>query len=92
MGEVQGAAELAVRELLKDVYRKFEGRSLEATDYMDDGTPIKLKVTIDGETGDAVFDFTGTGPEAYGKRACPTTLSPCPHPRSLTNLTAEPHC
>ncbi|KAK0642620.1 Uncharacterized protein DIS24_g8829 [Lasiodiplodia hormozganensis] len=75
MGEVQGAAELAVRELLKDVYRKFEGRSLEATDYMDDGTPIKLKVTIDGETGDAVFDFTGTGPEAYGNWNAPIAIT-----------------
>ncbi|GME26887.1 hypothetical protein GTA08_BOTSDO04892 [Neofusicoccum parvum] len=75
MEEVQGAAELAVRNLLKDVYRKFAGKSLEATDFMDDGTPIKLKVTIDEKTGDAVFDFTGTGPEAYGNWNAPIAIT-----------------
>jgi 5-oxoprolinase (ATP-hydrolysing) len=34
---------------------------------MDNGSPIQLKVTIDGEKGEAVFDFEGTGPEVYGK-------------------------
>jgi 5-oxoprolinase (ATP-hydrolysing) len=33
---------------------------------MDDGSPIKLKITIDESTGSADFDFTGTGPEVYG--------------------------
>ncbi|OMP86684.1 hypothetical protein BK809_0003857, partial [Diplodia seriata] len=75
MGEVQGAAELAVRELLRGVHKKFAGQSLEATDYMDDGTPIKLKVTIDGATGDATFDFTGTGPEAYGNWNAPIAIT-----------------
>jgi len=34
---------------------------------MDDGSPIKLKITIDAEKGESVFDFTGTGPEVYGE-------------------------
>jgi 5-oxoprolinase (ATP-hydrolysing) len=34
---------------------------------MDDGTPIQLKISIDAEKGEAVFDFEGTGPEVYGK-------------------------
>ncbi|OJD29868.1 5-oxoprolinase (atp-hydrolyzing) [Diplodia corticola] len=75
MGEVQAAAELAVRDLLKAVHKKHAGRSLEATDYMDDGTPISLKVTIDGATGDATFDFTGTGPEAYGNWNAPIAIT-----------------
>jgi 5-oxoprolinase (ATP-hydrolysing) len=33
---------------------------------MDDGSPITLKITINGEDGTADFDFTGTGPEVYG--------------------------
>lgn len=33
---------------------------------MDDGTPIKLKVSIDAEEGSAVFDFEGTGDEVLG--------------------------
>lgn len=34
---------------------------------MDDGTPICLKITLDEAEGSAVFDFTGTGPQVYGK-------------------------
>ena len=68
MFNIQNNAELSVRNLLKEVSKKFEGRDLSAVDYMDDGSPIKLKVTIDAEKGEAVFDFDGTGPEVYGKK------------------------
>lgn len=67
MRNIQKNAELSVRNLLKDVSRRFEGQDLSATDYMDDGSAIKLKITIDAEKGEAVFDFAGTGPEVYGK-------------------------
>jgi len=67
MINIQNNAELSVRNLLKSVSKKFEGRDLSAVDYMDDGSPIKLKITIDAEKGEAVFDFAGTGPEVYGK-------------------------
>jgi hypothetical protein len=30
-------------------------------DVMDDGSPIRLSITIDRTQGSAVFDFTGTG-------------------------------
>lgn len=66
MEEIQGAAELAVREMLKRIAKTTKGKPLEAVDYMDDGTPIQLKVDIDEKTGGAVFNFEGTGPEAYG--------------------------
>lgn len=36
---------------------------LEAYDWMDDGSRIELKVSIDPLKGDAEFDFTGTTPE-----------------------------
>ena len=66
MTQIQSAAELAVREMLKTIYKTTNGRPLEAVDYMDDGTAIQLKVTIDPEAGGAIFDFEGTGPEVYG--------------------------
>ena len=53
--------------MLKDVSKRFEGQDLSAVDYMDDGSPIKLKITIDAEKGEAVFDFNGTGSEVYGE-------------------------
>ena len=66
MRNIQDNAESSVRNLLKDVSKRFEGQDLSAVDYMDDGSPIKLKITINAEKGEAVFDFDGTGPEVYG--------------------------
>lgn len=66
MSEIQKAAEMAVRNLLKETAKK-RGSKFQAVDYMDDGTAIKLAITIDESTGGAVFDFTGTGREVYGK-------------------------
>jgi 5-oxoprolinase (ATP-hydrolysing) len=66
MRAVQDSAELAVRNLLKRLANDRNGEEISAVDYMDDGTPIMLKVTIDPSDGSAIFDFTGTGPEVYG--------------------------
>lgn len=55
--------------MLKSISRMSGSKALEAVDYMDDGTPIQLKVNINELTGDATFDFEGTGPEAYGKQS-----------------------
>lgn len=67
MKNIQNNAELSVKNLLKDVSKRFGSRDLAAVDYMDDGSPIKLQVTIDAQQGRAVFDFEGSGPEVYGK-------------------------
>ena len=66
---MQANAEQAVRDMLRDLSLRHglpEIGTLSAVDYMDDGTPICLKVTIDRKDGSAVFDFTGTGPQVYG--------------------------
>ncbi|TAQ89419.1 hypothetical protein B7494_g2298 [Chlorociboria aeruginascens] len=75
MISIQDNAELSVRNLLKDVSKRFEGHDLSAVDYMDDGSPIKLKITIDAEKGEAVFDFAGTGPEVYGNTNAPQAVT-----------------
>lgn len=46
-----------------------------AEDFLDDGTPIRLAVTIDRRTGSAVFDFAGTGPEIYGNLNAPPAVT-----------------
>ncbi|KAK2047661.1 hydantoinase B/oxoprolinase [Colletotrichum somersetense] len=74
MEEIQGAAERAVRDMLKTIHKRTAGKPLSAVDYMDDGTPIQLEVTIDPATGGAVFDFSGTGPEAYGNWNAPIAI------------------
>lgn len=75
MKNIQDNAESCVRRLLKDVSKKFEGKDLSSVDFMDDGSPIKLRVTIDPEKGEAVFDFEGTGPEVYGNINAPEAVS-----------------
>jgi 5-oxoprolinase (ATP-hydrolysing) len=46
-----------------------------AEDFLDDGTPIRLAVTIDRRAGSAVFDFAGTGPEIYGNLNAPPAVT-----------------
>lgn len=86
MAAIQQTAETAVVNYLKGLVAqataadKSQSQShgqhldLEAEDYLDDGTEIHLRVRIDGKTGKARFDFTGTGPEAYGNRNAPSSL------------------
>lgn len=75
MHAIQHTAELAVRALLKRLYEQNRGQPLEALDFMDDGTPIKLKITINPQDGSAVFDFAGTGPEVYGNWNAPIAIT-----------------
>lgn len=76
MAKIQDNAEFCVRRLLKEVSKRFEGKELAAVDYMDDGSsPIQLKVSIDAEKGDAVFDFDGTGVEVYGNINAPEAVT-----------------
>ncbi|KAJ3059330.1 hypothetical protein HDU99_006385, partial [Rhizoclosmatium hyalinum] len=70
MGFIRENAELAVRAMLKTVSSK-TGRVLEATDRMDDGSTLRLKIEIDPSTGSATFDFTGTSKEVYGNTNAP---------------------
>jgi 5-oxoprolinase (ATP-hydrolysing) len=73
MKAIQDSAEQAIRNLLKDAARN-TGNIIEAIDYMDDGTPICLKITINEKDGSAIFDFTGTGPEVYGNWNAPIAI------------------
>ena len=75
MVAIQNNAELQVRNLLKAVSKRFEGQDLSAVDFMDDGSPIRLRISIDADKGEAVFDFEGTGPEVYGNVNAPEAIS-----------------
>lgn len=79
MKYIQSNAEQSVRQMLRDmVKREGHGDTLEvaAVDYMDDGSTLKLRLTIDGVEGKAKFDFEGTDPEMYGN---------CNAPRAITS-------
>lgn len=75
MKNIQKNAELSVRNLLKEVSKRFQGQDLHAVDFMDDGSPIELKISIDGDKGEAVFDFEGTGAEVYGNINAPEAVT-----------------
>jgi 5-oxoprolinase (ATP-hydrolysing) len=75
MKAIQDSAELAIKTLLKDVASsRPKGSVLEAIDYMDDGTPICLKITINEASGTATFDFTGTGDEIHANWNAPLAI------------------
>lgn len=60
---------MAVRHVLKDVARRFNvsmENKLVASDFLDDGTEIRLSVGINPDDGSALFDFEGTGYEVFG--------------------------
>lgn len=84
MTYVQANAEHAVREMLKSVAAKVTKESkfsegdcltIEEEDYMDDGSVIHLKLSIDPHKGEAYFDFSGTSPEVYGNWNAPKAVT-----------------
>ncbi|KZP10986.1 Hydantoinase B/oxoprolinase [Athelia psychrophila] len=73
MYHIRSNAEAAVRTLLRGVAARV-GSVLEAVDWLDDGSPIALKVIIDEKAGSATLDFTGTGPEVRGNLNAPISV------------------
>lgn len=86
MNHIQQNAELEVRDLLKRVATEKNTCVLSAEDMMDDGTVIALTIQIDPTTGNATFDFSGTGEMTYGNCNAPKVGSP------LSNSIANGGC
>lgn len=77
MEKIQQGAENAVRRLLKNYALNLgleNHHKLTATEYMDDGTPIKIRITVNPEDGSAIFDFSGTGKQVSGNWNCPKSV------------------
>jgi 5-oxoprolinase (ATP-hydrolysing) len=75
---VQDNAEMAVREMLRDISLKHNLKPIDSLyheDFMDDGAAIRLKLTINRNDGTAIFDFTGTDPEVYGNINAPRAVT-----------------
>lgn len=78
MGYIQQAAEVAVRGMLHrfSLAKNLpEVGSVFAEDFMDDGTRIALRITIDRRTNSATFDFNGTGAEVFGNVNAPPAVT-----------------
>ncbi|OBZ77981.1 Uncharacterized protein C11D3.14c [Grifola frondosa] len=74
MYHIRANAESSVRSLLKDVAKRAGSNVLTSIDYLDDGSPISLKVDINEEDGSAVLDFEGTGCEIRGNLNAPISV------------------
>ena len=77
MKHIQRNAEQAVRQMLRDFSDKMDLNPMDtvlAEDCLDDGSPIRLKLTIDRDEGSAVFDFSGSGPELWGNLNTPRAV------------------
>ncbi|ETW09164.1 hypothetical protein H310_01596 [Aphanomyces invadans] len=75
---IQDSAEKAVRNMLHSfslAQNLPEVGSVTAEDFMDDGTRLALKITIDRRNDSAIFDFTGTGAEVYGNINAPPAVT-----------------
>jgi len=78
MKHVQDAAEDAVRQRLKTLSESkgmAKRDTVRARDYLDDGSPIALALTIDRKDGSAIFDFQGTGSQIWGNCNAPKAVT-----------------
>lgn len=57
---------------------------------MDDGTELKLKLTIDRNEKKAIFDFTGTGSQVFANTNAPESITRSAIIYSLRSLIAKP--
>ncbi|CZR57840.1 probable 5-oxoprolinase [Phialocephala subalpina] len=75
MRKIQENAEIAVRGYLKTAREKFgPGVDLVAEDYMDNGSKMFVRISID-ETGFGIFDFTGTTCEMLSNMNAPPAIT-----------------
>ncbi|KZW01086.1 Hydantoinase B/oxoprolinase [Exidia glandulosa HHB12029] len=73
MLHIRSNAEQSVRTFLKRIAAT-HSTTLNSIDYLDDGSPIRLKVDINKDTGAATFDFSGTGAEVRGNLNAPISV------------------
>ncbi|CAI5977428.1 unnamed protein product [Closterium sp. NIES-64] len=77
----QGAADNALPTKVdagRDADADADGKQvvvLQGEDRMDDGSLIRLRISIHPASGSAHFDFTGTSPEVYGNWNAPTAVT-----------------
>ncbi|ODV83857.1 hypothetical protein CANARDRAFT_29589 [[Candida] arabinofermentans NRRL YB-2248] len=76
MSNVRKSAELAVRQFFKKLAITHKGKfPLTSEEYLDDGSRLCCSISVNGETGDAVFDFTGTSHQAYNCYNAPPAVT-----------------
>jgi N-methylhydantoinase B/oxoprolinase/acetone carboxylase alpha subunit len=70
-----GPAADNLSELRAQVAREREPAPLTATDHYDDGTVVRLTITVNTDDGSALYYFAGTGPQVWGNYNCPVSIT-----------------
>jgi len=74
---IQEAAEESVREMLCALATKNNMKEIDSvfqTDWMDNGSPIAMRLEINKKTRSAIFDFNGSGIEVCGNFNTPIAV------------------
>jgi 5-oxoprolinase (ATP-hydrolysing) len=79
MNFIQESAETAVKNMLDEFGKRInieeeKKGTVYSEDYMDDGSKICLKMTINRKEKTAIFDFTGSGAQVYGNTNSPKAV------------------
>ncbi|SCU86070.1 LAMI_0D00276g1_1 [Lachancea mirantina] len=75
MVAIQENASTTVKQALKQLAEHFGATVFEGEDFMDDGSLIKLKLSLDIEKEEYTFDFGGTSPQVYGNLNAPEAIT-----------------
>ncbi|CCD24391.1 5-oxoprolinase NDAI_0D00770 [Naumovozyma dairenensis CBS 421] len=75
MQAIQLNASQTIKEMLRQLVQHFGSNEYSGVDYMDDGSRIELKVTLDITNEKYIFDFTGTSPQIYGNTNAPKAIT-----------------
>lgn len=75
MKAIQDNAAETIKRMLKQLTLHFGATTFFGEDFMDDGTLIKLKVSLNIEKEEFIFDFDGTSPQVYGNLNAPEAIT-----------------
>lgn len=75
MEAIQVNAADTVKKMLKHLTHHFGATEFHSEDMMDDGTVIKLNVSLDVRSEEYIFDFEGTSPQVYGNLNAPEAIT-----------------
>lgn len=74
MQYIQENAEQVIRQVIQDFKTRFQGKPLEATEKLDDGSRIHLQIQF-LDQNNIRFDFSGTDPELMGNLNAPRAIT-----------------
>lgn len=75
MVAIQNNATNTIKAMLKKLVEHYDSTEFVGQDSMDDGSVIKLKVSIDVTNEEYIFDFNGTTPQVYGNTNAPIAIT-----------------